>query len=108
MAYFDGSKDKLGTLHYFERVAPHLNAGSVIVFDDIHWSEEMWGAWKVLRQRPGLSFAINAGRFGVCIWSGGDTRPKTIDLYKVMGVDLYKVKERVEKILGRPGVRRRV
>jgi len=106
MAYIDGSKNKLSNLNYFDRVTPYLNPGSVVVIDDIHWSLEMWEAWKAIRERKGLSFAINAGRFGVCVWSGGETRPRTYDLYKVIGVDLYRIKQCIENIRGRLRIRR--
>jgi predicted O-methyltransferase YrrM len=104
MAYIDGSKDKLINLDCFDRVTPYLNPGSVVVIDDIHWSSEMWEAWKAIRERKGLSFAINAGRFGVCLWSGGATQPKTYDLYKVIGVDLYRIKQSIENIKERPPI----
>lgn len=98
MAYVDGDKDKCATLHYFERLTPYLNNGCVVVFDDIHWSSQMWEAWQILCQWEGLSFAINAGRFGVCLWSGGATQPKTYDLFMVAGVDLYEVKQRFDHL----------
>lgn len=79
MAYIDGSKDKVANLHYFERITPHFNPGCVVVFDDIHWSSEMWETWRTLRQWKGLTYAINAGRFGVCVerrhGSAEDLRP---------------------------------
>jgi predicted O-methyltransferase YrrM len=101
MAYIDGNKDKLANLRYFERITPYLNPGCVVVFDDIHWSPEMRGVWRMLRQRKGLSYAINAGRFGVCVWDGGEVQPRTCDLYAVAGVDMFEVKQFLE------GVKRR-
>jgi predicted O-methyltransferase YrrM len=101
MAYIDGDKQKHALCRSFERLAPYLNSGSVVVFDDIHWSSEMWQAWQVLRRWEGFSHAITAGRFGVCFWTGGHAKPKTFDLYKFAGVDLYKLKQRLE-CLARP------
>jgi len=98
MAYIDGSKAKLANLHYFERITPYLNAGCVVVFDDIHWSSAMWETWKTLRQWKGLTCAINAGRFGVCVWNGGTIQPRTYDLYKVAGVDMFVVKQLLESV----------
>jgi hypothetical protein len=98
MAYIDGSKDKFANLHYFERITPYLSPGCLVVFDDIHWSSEMWEAWRTLRQWIGLTHAINAGRFGVCVWNGGAVRPRTYDLYKVASVDMFAVKQRLESM----------
>lgn len=96
MAYMDGDKEKHALCRSFERLTPHLNSGSVVVFDDIHWSSEMWEAWQVLRRWKGFSHTITAGRFGVCFWTGDHVEPKTFDLYKFAGVDLYGLKQRLE------------
>lgn len=98
MAYIDGSKDKLANLHYFDRITPHLNPGCVVVFDDIHWSSTMRETWRTLRQWEGLTYAINAGRFGVCVWSGGTVQPRIYDMYKVAGVDLFELKQFFESV----------
>jgi predicted O-methyltransferase YrrM len=96
LAYIDGHKEKNANLHYFERLTPHLNTGSVVVLDDIHWSREMREAWKIICRWKGFSYTINAGRFGVCIWSGKMVQPKTYALYNIAGMDLYQVKQSFE------------
>jgi len=101
MAYIDGDKQKHALCRSFERLAPHLNSGSVVVFDDIHWSSEMRETWQVLRRWKGFSYAINAGRFGVCFWTGDRVEAKTFDLYKFAGVDLYELKQRLEPLVSR-------
>jgi len=98
MIYMDGEKDKRAALHCFERLTPYLNNRCVVVFDDIHWSSQMREVWQELCRWKGLSFAINAGRFGVCLWSGGTARPKVYDLFMVAGVDLYEIKQRFEDL----------
>ena len=96
MAYIDGDKQKHALWRSFECLVPHLNKSSVIVFDDIHWSSEMWQAWRSLRRRKGFSHTITAGRFGVCFWTGGRMEPKTFNLYQLAGIDLYTLKRRVQ------------
>lgn len=98
MVYIDGGKDKLSNLHYLERLTPSLNKGCLVVFDDIHWSSEMWKMWETVRGWEGFSYTINAGRFGVCLWSGKDVCPKTYDLYNMAGVDLYDRKQCLERV----------
>jgi predicted O-methyltransferase YrrM len=101
MVYIDGGKDKPSNLHYLERLTPSLNKGGLVVFDDIHWSSEMWKMWEVVRGRKGFSYTINAGRFGVCVWTGGTTRPKMYTLFGIAGLDLYMVKQLLESMTRR-------
>ncbi len=110
MAYIDGSKDTFSNLHYVGRLTPYLNSGSVVVLDDIHWSSDMRELWRTVSRWKGFSYTVNAGRFGVCVWSGGAVHPKTYGLFKVAGVDLYEVKQFFEntgkglsRIGSRPG-----
>lgn len=98
LAYIDGGKDKRSILRYFERLTPCLNEGCIVVFDDIHWSSDMWGMWQIASRWKGFSYTVNAGRFGVCVWSGGAVHPKTYGLYKVAGVDLFEVKQVFESM----------
>ena len=44
IADIDGHHEKLATLHYFERIKPMLNPDSVVIFDDIYWSKDMYDA----------------------------------------------------------------
>jgi predicted O-methyltransferase YrrM len=104
LVFMDGDKQKSSLCRTFERVAGHLNRGAVVVFDDIHWSPEMWQAWQVLRRWRGFSHTISAGRFGVCFWTGDRVEPKTFDLYQFAGMELYKLKQRMEKWRGHRGV----
>ncbi len=96
MVFLDGDKQKTSLLRSFERLASHLNSGSVVVVDDIYWSSEMWQAWQVLRSWRGFSHTITVGRFGVCFWIGDSLEPKTFNLYRLAGMDFYKLKQRVE------------
>lgn len=83
LAYIDGHHDRDATVRYFDQIVPHLHSGSLVVFDDIHWSKEMWEAWKTLRSWRGVSHALDVGRFGVCLWDrpGAQPRPYSLALY---------------------------
>lgn len=89
--FVDGDKTNGSYLALFERFSAHLNHGAVVVFDDIQWSD-VQSDWRELCSRPGLSFAINVGRFGVCVWNGGTARPQAFTLYGIGGVDLYRLR----------------
>lgn len=72
LVYIDGEHTRAARLHYLDRVLPHLDAGALIVFDDIHLSDELWQAWGESQQRQGIAVAVNTGRFGVCVCGDAD------------------------------------
>lgn len=76
LVYIDGQHEKDATLHYFERVIPHLNKGAVVLFDDIYWSEGMTDAWNEVGRWKGCARAVDLGRLGLCVWGGGAAQPK--------------------------------
>jgi len=45
-AFIDGNHQLKPTLAYFEQILAAAHDETVIVFDDIHWSEEMEQAWR--------------------------------------------------------------
>ena len=101
-AFIDGNKARGRYLALVDRLAPSLTPGAIVVLDDIQWSE-MAADWKTLCTRPGLAFAVNAGRFGVCVWGGGAARPQAFTLYGIAGVDLYKLRRDLTNRLRRQG-----
>ncbi|MCG8474347.1 MAG: class I SAM-dependent methyltransferase [Cytophagales bacterium] len=53
LVYLDANHTYEATLRYFLWLLPHLHKHSVVVFDDIHWSQGMEKAWKkILRDSP--------------------------------------------------------
>jgi hypothetical protein len=43
----------------------HAHAGTVFVFDDIHWSREMEQAWKVIKDHPAVTLTIDLFFIGI-------------------------------------------
>jgi hypothetical protein len=80
LVYIDGQHERTAMLYYFGRLTPHLNSGSIILFDDIHWSPDTLEGWQILSGWKGLAYSINLGRCGMCIWDGETTKPKNYDL----------------------------
>lgn len=100
LAFIDGDKTKGAYLALLDRLSPRLNPGALVLFDDIQWFDAQED-WKALSARRGLSFVVNAGRFGVCVWDGIAARPQTFTLYGLAGVDIYKVRRDLTAYLGR-------
>ena len=90
-------QDKTANLHYLERIVPFLNRGSLVIFDDIHWSQDMREMWRMAGGRQGFSYTIDAGRFGIGVWAGGTVQPKTYYLFRFGYVDLYEIKQCLER-----------
>lgn len=59
LAYIDGNHRYEPTLRYFEQILPYLHAGSLVVFDDIHWSSEMEQAWKKIKADKRITLTID-------------------------------------------------
>lgn len=58
-AFIDGNHRKEPTLQYFEQCLPYLHKTSVLVFDDIYWSDEMAEAWTALKAQPAVTLSID-------------------------------------------------
>jgi len=53
------------TLKYFSLLMRRLNEQSVVVVDDIHWSEQMETAWEELRHHPLVYGSVDLFRCGI-------------------------------------------
>ena len=59
LAYLDGNHSYDATIEYFDKILPYLNESSVVVLDDIYWSDGMLDAWKELMQHPSVTYSID-------------------------------------------------
>ena len=57
--FFDGNHRKEPTLAYFRTCLKKAGDHSIFVFDDIHWSEEMEEAWKIIQNHPEVTFTVD-------------------------------------------------
>lgn len=58
-AFIDGNHREEPTYRYFLNLLPNLHDDSVLVFDDIHWSEEMESAWKKIQEHESVKATID-------------------------------------------------
>lgn len=63
--YVDGNHTYEATLSYFEQLLSHITNKTVIVFDDIYWSEGMTKAWTEIKAHPQVTLTIDLFRFGL-------------------------------------------
>lgn len=68
LAFVDGNHRLQPTMRYFETLLPKINDYSIVVLDDIHWSEEMEQAWKYCKEHPAVTLSIDLFFIGILIF----------------------------------------
>jgi len=65
LVFLDGHHAMDPTLQYFDEILPYCHNHSIIVIDDIYWSEDMQTAWKRLIERPEVSLSVDLYDIGI-------------------------------------------
>ena len=58
-AFIDGNHRLQPTLDYFNQLLPKVHEYSVLIFDDIHWSDEMEEAWNTIKAHEKVRLTID-------------------------------------------------
>lgn len=74
LIYFDGNHRKEPTLRYFQQCLPKIHNGSIMVFDDIHWSKGMEEAWQQIKESPSISQTIDLYHLGLVFFDRNLTK----------------------------------
>lgn len=80
LAYIDGHHDEEATIAYFNRIKPFLHSDSIVIFDDINWSNGMYAAWQAIEADPDVIIALNLFRLGVVFFKE-DVAKQAMKLY---------------------------
>lgn len=59
LAYIDGNHRYQPTMNYFHQFLSKTHSNTILVFDDIHWSEEMEKAWGEIKSHPSVKYTID-------------------------------------------------
>jgi predicted O-methyltransferase YrrM len=59
LAYIDGNHRYQPTINYFHQLLTKSDANTILVFDDIHWSDEMEKAWEEIKSHPSVQYTID-------------------------------------------------
>ncbi len=70
-AFADGNHRKEPTLQYFQQLLDHANDNTILVFDDIHWSNGMEAAWSTILQHPMVTLSIDVFFIGIVFINSG-------------------------------------
>lgn len=63
-AFIDGNHQYEPTISYFEKCLAKSNPGTVMIFDDIHWSDGMEKAWENIIGHPDVSLSVDIFHMG--------------------------------------------
>ncbi len=58
-AFIDGNHRLQPTLDYFNQLLPKVHEYSVLIFDDIHWSQEMEEAWNTIKAHQQVTLTVD-------------------------------------------------
>lgn len=65
LIFIDGHHQKEATIQYFNQCLQYIHNDSVIVLDDIYWSDGMKEAWSVIKNHPQVTVSIDLFQFGL-------------------------------------------
>ncbi len=65
LIFIDGNHRELPTIDYFNTVLPYCHNETILLFDDIHWSEEMQEAWEFIKNHERVTLTIDIFEMGI-------------------------------------------
>jgi predicted O-methyltransferase YrrM len=72
--FIDGNHTKEATLRYFEWCLPKVHENTLLIFDDIYWSEGMKEAWNEIKTHPQVTVTIDLFWIGLVYFRKGQVR----------------------------------
>lgn len=67
LIFIDGNHRELPTINYFNTVIPFCHNDTILLFDDIHWSEEMQEAWEYIKNHEAVTCTIDIFEMGIVL-----------------------------------------
>ena len=65
LAFLDGDHSYAGTMEYFQKIKPIIYEKSIVILDDIYWSEGMTKAWNEIKADPSVRLSIDLFSIGI-------------------------------------------
>jgi predicted O-methyltransferase YrrM len=72
--FIDGNHQREATLTYFEWCLPLVHDDTVLIFDDIYWSEGMKQAWRQIKAHPKVAVTIDLFWIGLVFFKSGQAK----------------------------------
>jgi predicted O-methyltransferase YrrM len=74
LIYIDGNHRKQPTINYFQQCLEKVNEDSVLIFDDIYWSDEMIQAWEEIKKNNQVTLTIDLFYMGIVLFRKQQTK----------------------------------
>lgn len=74
LVFVDGNHQKDATLRYFEWCLPKVHDNTLLIFDDIYWSEGMKEAWVQIKAHPEVTVTIDLFWIGLVYFRKGQVK----------------------------------
>ena len=65
LAFIDGNHQEEPTIQYFEQCLLKSNPDTILIFDDIHWSDGMEKAWENIISHPSVTLSVDIFHMGI-------------------------------------------
>jgi predicted O-methyltransferase YrrM len=65
LIFLDGHHDGAATLDYLERLKNNYHNDTIIILDDIRWSEDMFRAWEQIKNSDKFNVTVDLFRMGL-------------------------------------------
>ena len=72
--FVDGNHQKQATLNYFEWCLPKVHYNTLLIFDDIYWSEGMKEAWYIIKAHPRVTVTVDLFWIGLVYFKKGQVK----------------------------------
>ncbi len=72
--FIDGNHSYEATIRYFQLLLPKVHENTILVFDDIYWSEGMTRAWEEIKQDPRITMSIDLFFIGIVVFRKGKVK----------------------------------
>lgn len=72
--YIDGNHRKDATLNYFKWCLPKITEDSLLIFDDIYWSQGMKEAWEEIKNHPDVTVTVDLFWIGLVYFKKGQAK----------------------------------
>jgi predicted O-methyltransferase YrrM len=72
--FVDGNHQKDATLRYFEWCLPKVHENTLLIFDDIYWSEGMKEAWAEIKAHPQVTVTVDLFWIGLVYFKKGQVK----------------------------------
>ena len=79
LVFVDGNHQKEATLKYFEWCLPKVREDTLLIFDDIYWSQGMKEAWNIIKAHPQVTVTIDLFWIGLVFFKKGRLERRFFD-----------------------------